>query len=416
MSSSSLTVDGYRLQADLDALSRFGRDPDGGVTRLAYTDADLAARDWLIDRLRAIGLQATVDAAGNVHGSGGPAPRVICGSHLDSVRSGGAYDGALGVVCALEIARVLVAEKPDLANHYGVVSFACEESVRFGTGCVGSRALTGELAAVDLDRLVDDEKTTLRQALDRAGCDPARLPRAAVSGRWCETFLELHIDQGTDLLEAGVPIGIVTTIMAPARFWVTVEGQAGHTGATRMAQRHDALAAAAEIIVMIERFSHHHEPEGVLASVGMAIAYPGTFNTVAGRVRLGVEIRAALEGQLLTARRQLDHELAAIAERRGVHIEWTEISRAPPTPLPERVISTLEDACRACDVGYVRMPSRAAHDAMFVARVAAAGMLLVRNRSGVSHSPAELPSADDVVTGAEVLLEAVLHILEQGNN
>ncbi|MDQ7829939.1 MAG: hydantoinase/carbamoylase family amidase [Armatimonadota bacterium] len=406
-----------RLLADLRELSTIGQEPSGGITRLAYTPTEQAARNWIAGKLRAMGLAVSVDALGNVEGRparrhGGPADDVLSGSHFDSVLHGGRFDGALGLVCAIHAVQTIREAAPEAP--VGVVAFAAEESTRFGTGCLGSRGLAGALAPDDLDRLVDDAGVSLRQALAALGLGTPDVTAARREpGTWARAFLELHIDQATDLQDAGVPVGIVTAIAAPLRLRVIVEGMASHSGATRMANRKDALAAAAAVILAVEGEGRRLEPSGAWTTVGNVRVEPGAFNTVPGRATLDVEIRAVDDRAMAAAMRAVQGRLRGVAADRGVEVSWTAVSRSTPAVVPSALVALLEEVCADLHVQAVPVVSRAAHDAMYAGQLAPAGMLLVRNRSGLSHSHLEEVDTEDILVGATVLAHAMWRLADQ---
>lgn len=402
-----IQVDGPRLLSDLAELAAIGADPAGGVTRLAYSPADRQTRTRFIQWAEELGLAVSVDAVGNIlalepdHGAELP---VLSGSHLDTVRRGGHLDGLLGAVTALAAVRA-VRQRSGLPRRrpLGVLVLAAEESTRFGSACLGSRAMVGDLPAESLHTLADAEGVTLFEALQEAGLRPDRFAAARREPGWFHEFVEIHIDQAEDLARAGAPLGLITGIAAPTRLWITLQGEQAHSGAVLMSERRDALAGAAEVVLAVEAAASARAEQEIVGTVGVLRVEPGSMNTVPGRAELGVDIRgidAAIIDQVVATVTEAAHR---VAKARRLMAKVSLVSRAIPAQVAPAQLEALAEACRTVGAAQMPMVSRSAHDAMYLSQHGPISMLFVRNPAGVSHNPAETARDEDIVLAGSVL-------------
>lgn len=407
-----LRVDADRLRADFEALSRIGGTPDGGVERTTFSEAHLAARAWFHERARTAGLETRVDSAANcsaVLPARDPAARTLMlGSHLDTVRRGGRYDGALGVVCALEVVRTIKDAALDLPLTLEAIDFTDEEGTLFGT--LGSQALAGGLSRDDLarprggrDRLVAE---LARQGLTEDGILAARRDPATMAG-----YLELHIEQGPVLEQAGVDIGIVTGITGASSFRVVFDGAARHAGTTPMDARRDAVLGAAAFVLGVRETVTRDFP-GCVATVGDIVAEPGSYNVVPGRATLQLECRSADSARLAGLELALMRRAHAEAEAFGLDVTVEPVGRWAPAPTDASVRAIFADAAAALGLTSMELPSGAGHDAQSLAAVTPSGMVFVPSDGGVSHDPSEHTGWADCVNGANVLLHATLRLAQ----
>jgi hydantoinase/carbamoylase family amidase len=408
-------VDPSRIARDLASLAQIGALADGGITRFAYGDEERRARAYVTEELERVGLTVRIDSAGNLfarlEGRVPNAPAVLSGSHLDTVPRGGRLDGTLGVVAALEAARAIGASGVQLDHPIEVVVFADEEGVRFKNGgLTGSRALVGLLGADDLDMSHDDEGTTLAEALRGWDLDPGRLADARLDPKAIHAFVELHIEQGAVLETAGVPIGVVTGIAAPADMTLRLSGVADHAGATPMTLRHDALAGTAELILAVERIARDEAGPPAVATIGTLNVVPGASNVIPGEVTFMVDVRhsSVTERERLIAR--IDEEAAAVGRRRGLQTEIVSISRAEPAEMTPVVVQAIEASCRELGYPHMQLPSGAVHDTLNMARIAPVGMIFVPSIGGRSHCPEEDTPLDDIVAGVRVLVGTLVKL------
>ena len=405
-----LRVDSHRLRADFDALAAIGRTPDGGVSRPTFSEAHLAARAWILDRAAAAGLATRVDAAGN-HSAVLPtpnrdAPTLLLGSHLDSVPDGGRFDGALGVLAALEVLRVVRDAGVELVVALEAIDFTDEEGTL--VGLLGSAAIAGTLERDALER-ARGGRDALRAGLARAGLEEERLGEARRDPTSLAGYLELHVEQGPVLERAGADIGIVTAIVGARSFRLEFVGAAGHAGTTPMRERRDAAVGAAAFVVAARDLVARDYP-GCVATAGNIEVEPGAFNVIPRRARLALEFRST-ETQRLD---ELEGELTALARRaaetNSVELEIAPAGRWEPTALDEGVRAAIGRSAQTLGLRTLDLASGAGHDAQAVAAVTRSGMVFVPSRGGVSHASDEHTDWEDCVNGANVLLNAALDL------
>ena len=394
-----------RLVKDFEAMAQLTA-PGEGINRLAFTDADWAGRQYIIDRMTDAGLTVETDDFGNVIGykigKKPDLPVVMVGSHTDSVPNGGNYDGVVGVLSAIEVIRSMTDDGYEHDHTIAVVSFMCEESGRFGNATLGSKAMRGELTLQDLHRLVDKQGISLYEALKDRNLNPDGIETMAYK-RPVKSFTEIHIEQGKVLEHEQKTIGIVTGIAAPERFYVTIRGNADHSGATPMNLRHDALCGASKIILGIEEIASMQEEPPVVGTVGIVEVTPGAMNVIPGAVKLGVDIRSISKVARNSVVTLVKEFIDITAEKRGLSYTIETIAQDHPVEMHPAMIREIEEAIKSVGVEYMTMPSGAGHDAMHWAEAVPTGMIFIPCRDGISHNPAEFAEMDDIVTGAEVL-------------
>jgi beta-ureidopropionase / N-carbamoyl-L-amino-acid hydrolase len=381
------------LMADLVPI---GRDETGATTRLAWTREDEEAAAWFARRAAAIGRRMERDPAGNLWACpDAPPPWWAAGSHLDSVRDGGRFDGALGVAAAFAVAQ-------RSSVPLAVISFADEEGARFNTPTFGSRALTGRLDVDDALVRVDEHGVTLGDAMAAAGVEPERLRDTPAWLDRLRGFLELHVDQSRDVAAAGAPAGVVTRLAARLRLQVELAGRADHAGTTPRAERHDALAAAARVIVRAD--GEAAQRLGMVFTAARIEVEPNAPTTVPAHARLWLDARAPEAEAVESWREAVAAEAARVADEAGVHLDLRTAAWSPGTAFPDDVRAAL---LRGLPPGAPRLVCYAGHDAGVIASHRPAGMVLVRNETGISHAPEEEVSLDDAAVAANALLEAL---------
>ena len=394
-----------RLVKDFEAMAQLTA-PGEGINRLAFTDADWAGRQYIIDRMTDAGLSVEIDDFGNVIGykigKKPDLPVVMVGSHTDSVPNGGNYDGVVGVLSAIEVIRSMIDDGYEPDHTIAVVDFMCEESGRFGNATLGSKAMRGELTVQDLHRLVDKQGISLYEALKGRNLNPDGIETMAYK-RPVKSFTEIHIEQGKVLEHEQKTIGIVTGIAAPERFYVTVRGNADHSGATPMNLRHDALCGASKIILGIEEIASMQEEPPVVGTVGVVEVTPGAMNVIPGTVKLGVDIRSISKAARNSVVTLVKEFIDITAGKRGLSYTIETIAQDHPVEMHPTMIREIEEAVKSVGVEYMTMPSGAGHDAMHWAEVVPTGMVFIPCRDGISHNPAEFAEMDDIITGAAVL-------------
>jgi len=406
-------VDGHRLRRRLEQLSTFGRPAGGtfadGVSRVAYPDADLAARAWFLDEVRTAGFTPRLDPAGNVFVrlGDGTGPPILFGSHIDSVPGGGNFDGDLGTLASLEVLQAVRAAGLATRHPLELVLWAHEESTAFGKGTACSRIVAGDLKAGDLDQTWNGLRRA--EAIRRIGGDPARIEQAVrPRGSW-HAYVELHIEQGATLDGAAVPIGIVEGIVAIHRYDVVVAGMANHAGTTPMDARQDALVAASRLVLAVRRIAADRQGRQV-GTVGRLEVEPNSPNVVPGRVSLSVEFRDLSTGVLDALGVATRAEAATIARETGTTIALTLATTNPPAPAHSGVQQAIGRAAERLGLATRHLPSGAGHDAQMIAALCPMGMIFVPSVGGISHSPRELTRWDDCARGTQTLLATVLDL------
>lgn len=397
-----------RTAADrLDHLNRFTDEP-GRLTRLYLSPAHRAAADQVAEWMRAAGMTVSLDAAANVvgryEGSAPGAAAFLLGSHIDSVRDAGRFDGPLGVIAAIQAVAELHRRGRRRPFAIEVVAFGDEEGIRFPTTLTGSAAFAGRFKNACLDE-VDAEGVSRREALVAFGCDPVEIPSIARAGGRAIAYLEAHIEQGPVLEKRHLPLGVVSAINGVSRGAVEIVGEAGHAGTVPMDVRKDALAGAAEIVLAIERMAR--ETAGLVATVGQLVVAEGAVNTVPGRVRFTYDVRSADDAVRRAAVDSLHHEAAAVASRRGLAATVVRGHEGDAVPCDARLTDALARAVTRQGVEPIRLVSGAGHDGMSFYRVLPIAMLFVRCRGGVSHNPAEFASPSDIGFAVRTLIDVL---------
>jgi len=400
---------GARVMVRLEALAALTDEP-GALTRLYLSPAHRRAADTLVDWFGEFGVAATIDAIGNVvaryEGEALGAPALIIGSHIDTVRNAGKYDGNLGVVAGLVAIEELVRRGERLPFAIEVVAFGDEEGVRFPVTLSGSRALVGAFDPLSLAAR-DQDEVSLREALVAFGCDPTGIGAVARKPKNVLGFLEVHIEQGPVLEAEGLPVGIVTAINGATRLAVAMRGVAGHAGTVPMALRRDALACAAAGLVAIEDLARGQAD--LVATVGRIEAKPGAVNVIPGEVRFTIDVRSPDDEQRKAAVAQIRERLSAIASERGITLDIVTTHEAGACACNPAIIDQVEAAVVSQGIRPLGLPSGAGHDTMAVAALCPVGMLFVRCAGGISHNPLEQITTDDADVAMRVLLDAIRH-------
>ena len=406
------SIDAARLRNRLERLSYHGRPPGGGfadgVSRVAYSVADLTARAWIIDEMKQAEIAPRIDAAGNIYARFGgqpDQPAILFGSHIDSVPGGGNFDGDLGTFAALEVIQAVQAAKIQTRHPLEMVLWAHEESTAFGVGTAASRIVAGDLKAGDLDRVWNGMKRS--DAIRRIAGDPDKIETAVRGkGAW-HSYVELHIEQGGTLDHAKVPIGVVEGIVAIHRYDVVIEGFANHAGTTPMGERQDALVAASQLTLAVRDIAASRQGRQV-GTVGRIEVEPNSPNVIPGRVTMSVEFRDLSEQTLRELGEAVQARGAAIAKATRTTMTFTLASTNPSAPATTGVQDAIGRSADAAGLTAMRLPSGAGHDAQWMAGLCPMGMIFVPSVAGISHSPKELTSWDDCANGANVLLRTVL--------
>jgi len=403
-----MRIDRKRLETTIEELGRVGATARGGLTRLALSDEDKRGRDLMIAWMREAGLRVTVDQMGNIFGerAGEPGrPPVMMGSHVDSVPTGGKYDGQLGVLCALEAIRTLNDQRVRTRHPVTLVIFTNEEGARFQPAMIASGVMAGKIALEDAYNARDKDGLRLVDELERIGY----LGSEPCVPRPLRAYLELHIEQGPQLEEEGLAVGVVEGIVAIAWSRLTIHGVQDHAGPTPMRIRHDALVAAAEVVAGVRGIARQLGGD-LVTTVGNLTVAPNIVNAIPGRVSLSIDMRDPSDATLDRARPLLDRVVAEACAREGVTYELEHYWRVPYTTFDREVVDAVERAAGAAGARHRRILSGAGHDAQYMAAIGPTGMVFVPSRDGRSHCEEEFTAMDDIEYGANTLLGAALDL------
>ncbi|WP_156787868.1 Zn-dependent hydrolase [Rubrobacter xylanophilus] len=404
-------MNGERLWSRLAELSTIGMLEGGGVTRLSFTKEERAAKNLVTSYMEEAGLHVYEDAIGNLfgrlEGSDPEAPAVLVGSHLDSVINGGNFDGPLGVLAGIEVLQAMKEQKCVVHHPVEVVAFTDEEGARFGFGMIGSRALAGTLTTEDLQR-TDENGVSIAEAMRACGLDPARIHEAIRPSGSVKAYVEVHIEQGSVLENKGLPVGIASGLTGSVRLQFTLKGEARHAGTTPMNLRRDALAAAAEAISLIE--SSAAATGTTVGTVGHLKLKPGSINVIPGWVTFTLDLRDIDERRRDIVEKRIVRGVEKICEKRKIELKIMTLQRNNPVRCSKLVRDAATLACKRLGIAPFELPSGAGHDGMQLTGLCPMGMILVRSKDGISHSPNEYSSKEDCSVAAEVLYHAVLSL------
>lgn len=393
----------------IEQLALFGK-TEKGITRLAYTQEDIEARDYVIRLMRECGLEVRVDAVGNIighlPGKEETSELVLAGSHIDTVPEGGKYDGVVGVIGALAAVKRLQQERT-LSHPIEVIVFAAEESSRFGHACIGSKAAAGLADIHKWKQAKDADGVTLEAAFTRMGLDLHVVNNANRVKDKIRGYVELHIEQGRILEKEELDVGVVEAIAAPTRLKITIEGIAAHSGGTPMDERRDALVSAAMIILAIQEIGIEQAEYGTVTTVGKMNVLPGAINVIPGLVELWVDIRGVNHESIIATLQDIKDEVICIADSQDTPVAIDVIASDKPVILSKDMVELIELACTTQGVKYGMLNSGAGHDAMYMARIAPAGMIFVPSRGGISHNREEYTEPEQIMKGIDVLTETL---------
>ena len=401
-----LRVNGERVNRHLAELAQFGKTPEGGTSRVAYSEADLKAREYATGLMRAAKLEVSIDAAGNLVGRrrGREAlPPILIGSHIDSVPEGGSYDGQVGSMGAIEVAETLAENNVALRHPLEVVLFQNEEG-----GTIGSHAMAKGLTERELG-LVTNSRKTIREGIKYIGGDPERAGAPLRKPGEIAAYVELHIEQGGILHAEKVDIGVVEGIVGVYWWDVTIEGFANHAGTTPMNQRRDALLAAAKYIEAVNRIVTS-VPGRQVGTVGRIQAFPGAYNVIPGKVTTTLGLRDLDAAKVRGLFEKIEAEARQIEAATGTKFAFKSINATPPAPTDERIRRIIDESARGLGLSTRSLPSGAGHDAQEMAHLCPVGMIFIPSRDGISHSPREFSRPEEIANGTNVLLQTVLKL------
>lgn len=411
-----ISINLARLKADIEELGQFGKNAKGGLDRTTFTSSELAARKWLKSRLDQLDLVVRVDEAANIWGKrtgSRDLPSIVFGSHIDTVPNGGKYDGALGVLMAIEVLRILADNGVVTRHPLEFVSFSAEEPNPFGLSTFGSRAVSGKLTRANIIDVADAAGTKLTDALRSAGGNPEQFANCKRQPKELSAYLEVHIEQGKRLVNHAIPIGIVTAITGIYREQITVIGEANHAGTTLMEDRRDALTAASELVLALEAACLRHPSNEAVGTIGKLIVSPNAPNIIPDKVIMSLEIRGKTSLEIKEVLTAFTRECLACKEKRAVQIERKMVLEQAPAEMDEVVMEAIKTSAELLHFPYLVLGSMAGHDAAHMAAITRSGMIFVPSVGGKSHCPEEESRLKDIEKAANVLLHSILLLDEK---
>lgn len=410
MRTTRLSVDSERIRQQVEALADYIDASKPGWTRRPFTSWYEQGREWLRERMLENGLTVRQDAASNLigalPGSDAALKPIMVGSHTDTVTGGGRFDGIIGVLAGLELARIIKEEGITLRHPLEIVDFTAEEPSEFGISTIGSRGMVNNLSS-DMLLRQDQNGLVLQDAINQAGGTVFEIEKQARRSGDVALYLELHIEQGPVLEQSAKQLGVVTGIVGIHRFVVTVEGAPNHAGTTPMGLRADALTGASELVLELEAITSQVYEEPIVGTVGKLFVEPNAANVIPGHVTCEMEIRSISTAIIEQAATELKKRASQIAERRGLRIRLEPLSQSEPIRVSHEVQSVIREACEAI-TPTIELPSGAGHDANQLARIAPIGMIFVPSAGGRSHCPEEWTSYEQVAIGIEAIIQSVL--------
>jgi N-carbamoyl-L-amino-acid hydrolase len=404
----TLTVNPTRIEQRIERLAKYGKTPEGGVNRVAFSEKDIQSREYILSLMKEAGLKVHIDESGNIigrtEGTDPSLPPIVFGSHTDTVPHGGKFDGAVGVLGAIECAQVLAENSVRTRHPLEVIVFTDEEG-----GLIGSKAIIGTLTSEALE-VTSHSGKTVREGIVALGGNPDTLDRAVRKKGDLTAFVEIHIEQGSILASKGIDIGVVEGIVGINWWDVTIEGFANHAGTTPMDRRQDALLTAAHLIIAVNKVVTS-VPGRQVGTVGRIRAEPGAPNVIPGKVVMSLELRDLSAEKIGSLFQEILKEANIIAETTGTKITFSPIeATAVPTPTDPSIRNIIAASAEELGLSFISMPSGAGHDAQNMAKISPTGMIFVPSVGGVSHSPKEFTLTKDITNGANVLLHTILKI------
>ncbi|MFF2501063.1 Zn-dependent hydrolase [Peribacillus sp. NPDC058075] len=409
----TVTISKERLHIHIEQLGEIGKTKDKGVQRLALSKEDREATLLVSEWMREAGLTVTHDHFGNLigrkEGENPSLPSVMIGSHIDSVRNGGKFDGVIGVLAGIEIVHAISEANVVHEHSIEVVAFCEEEGSRFNDGLFGSRGMVGKVKPEDLQK-VDDNNVTRYEALKTFGfgIDPDFTQQSIRVIGDIKHYFEMHIEQGPYLEKNNYPIGIVSGIAGPSWFKVRLVGEAGHAGTVPMSLRKDPLVGAAEVIKEVETLCMNDPNAPTVGTVGRIAVFPGGSNIIPESVEFTLDIRDIELERRNKIIEKIEEKIKLVSETRGLEYQVEKNMATVPVKCSENLINSLKQSCKELEIDAPIIVSGAGHDAMFLAEITEIGMVFVRCRNGISHSPKEWAEIDDILTGTKVLYESIV--------
>jgi ureidoglycolate amidohydrolase len=412
----NLEIDQQRLQNEIDTLASYSSEYSPVVTRVVFSSADQQARAYMNRLFTEANLGIRTDPIGNTFarwvGANPALPAIGTGSHIDAIPNAGKFDGTIGVLGALEAIRALQRTGFQPKRSIELLLFTSEEPTRFGIGCLGSRMISGQLTPTQAAALRDADQNTLEQLRAEAGFT-GTLDSIALAPGCYEHFVELHIEQGPILERENLAIGIVQSIAAPSALNITIEGEGGHAGTVLMPDRKDAFTAAAELALAIESLTCNTGGINTVATIGKCDVFPGAVNSIPSRVKFSLDLRDTDGPRRDAVLASVIQACAKIANRRSVKIRTEQLNADAPAQCSPHIVEVASEVCRAHNIAFRTMVSRAYHDSLFMARLSPVAMIFIPSRNGYSHRPDEYSSPEAIATGALVLAETLARLANE---
>ena len=403
-----------RIEKDLANLAKFNRTPNLGHTRFSYSKEEKQAMQYVIDEAKNYGLETKIDAMGNLRaklvGKMPNAPSIMAGSHLDTVLHGGKFDGAFGVVAALESARLIKENKITLQHPFELIVFTEEEGSNFGVTTLGSKSIAGECSLDYLKNLKNDNGESCYDHLKKTGLKLDNLTSDLLKKEELLVMLELHIEQSIVLENSKIDLGFVEEIAGRKSVWVTLEGASGHAGATPMKHRQDALVGAAEIISAIKEIVDKGKGTRTVVTAGKIECHPNVNNTIAGKVSFSLDIRDANNDYMEQIFIELKKKIAKVAEKNNLSFAIQVQGESDGISLSKRLMPILEKVAKKCNFSYTKMVSGAVHDAAILAKLTQVALIFIPSVKGISHTPEEFSKSEHLQIGSDLLANAILEI------
>lgn len=402
-----------RVMKRIDDISKFNNCTGEGISRFSFSKEDRMARDWIEDICNNLGLTFKVDGVGNIRARyGGDGAPILIGSHIDSVKNGGKYDGIVGVIGALEVLSVMVEENYKPLRPIELIIFAEEEGSNFGTTMVGSKSLIGKLSYNDLNELHNDKGLSALKIMEDFSLNPLDMKNSILKSGDIFAMVELHIEQGIVLEREGLDLGVVNAIAGMTTLDVTVKGTSNHAGSTPMTMRNDALVASSELFLEIEKIAKSINPTTV-ATVGTIDLKPNMPNVIPGKVKFTIDIRDIDNDSIKKAEDLIKEFSKTISKKRNVKIDFETIGSSKAIKLSDLVINEITKVVKSTTSSWMNMHSGAVHDAAMIAEIAPVGMIFVPSRNGISHNKDEYTDEKHIEMGVQVLLDTAIELSQK---
>lgn len=403
-----------RLIKDMETINTNTATPGEGCTRFSYSEEDRKTREYLAVEFDRLGLDIHVDGAGNIRAKynpqGNDLPSVMIGSHIDTVPNGGQFDGLAGTISALEVIRTIQENNIEIKHPIELVIFAEEEGSNFGSTTFGSKVMTGKLSKENLKEIYNDQEQSAYEVMKDFGLDVESIGEDLVQKEELKAMIELHIEQGGVLEEEGKAVGVVHAIAGMNTYQIVLNGVSNHAGTTPMKGRKDPLVGASNIVLSMEEFARTQVNETTVATVGKLECSPSGSNVINNTVTFNVDIRDIEQSGIEKTSQHLENKVKAVAEEYGLDYGVKLVGYSEPAKLSQTVIDTLTDKAEEREMNYLKLHSGAVHDAMMMVDVTEVAMVFVPSKDGISHSPDEYTSYEDIEDGANLLLETVVDL------